>query len=485
MKWVIVVLGLICGALASFPDGFMFGTATAAYQVEGAWNISRGLSIWDVFSHTPGKTTDGMTGDVADDHYHRFAEDIALMKELGLKNYRLSLSWSRIFLTGLPPSNPDGIRHYSEVINTLLANGIEPFVTLYHWDLPVGLPGTWLNESIVNAFATYADTVFAAFGDRVKHWITFNEPLSFTVQGYAGPGSAPGRCSDRSVCPEGNSSTEPYIAAHNVLLSHAAAVAVYKQKYQKQQGGIIGITLNCDWAEPLTSSASDQAAAQRHLEFQLAWYADPIFFGDYPQVMKDLVGDRLPQFTDAQKDLLKGSWDYFGLNHYTSGYNSNNPVQNPADGWSGDQMVTTSPYRNGTLIGPQAASNWLYVVPWGINSMLHWVSDRYGNPPIIITENGCDVPNETSIPLPQVLNDQFRIDYYSQYLSNVSLAIDQGVDVQGYFAWSFMDNYEWSSGYTLRFGLHYVDYANNLTRYTKDSALWFSKYIQSQTKVSL
>jgi len=477
------LLLLVCSfsmAAAYFPKGFLWGSATASYQVEGAWNISRGLTIWDIFSHTPGKVANGDTGDVADDNYHRFLEDIGLMKKLGLKNYRLSIAWSRLFPTGRGPANPVGFQHYSDLIDALLENGIEPFVTLYHWDLPEAINGTWLNPFVVGYFAEYADAVFGAFGGRVKHWITFNEPLTFTVQGYGEGTHAPGRCSNRTICPEGNSNTEPYIAAHHVLLAHAQAVSIYKTYYQKQQGGIIGITLNCDWAEPFSNSTNDTAAAERRLEFQLAWYADPIFKGDYPQSMKDLVGARLPQFTAMQKAQLNGSWDYFGLNHYTTGYSQNNPNPNPLGGWDSDQHVTVLQYRNGTIIGPRADSSWLYVVPWGIRSMLHWVANRYGNPPIYITENGVDVPGESNMTLDQALNDTFRINFYQNYIDNVMLAVGDGVDVRSYFAWSLMDNFEWADGYNKRFGMHYVDYNNNLTRYQKQSALWYANRTKGQ-----
>jgi beta-glucosidase len=479
---LLVVLVLIFNiSLAAFPKDFLWGTATASYQVEGAWNVSRGLTIWDIFSHTPGKTANGDTGDVADDNYHRFLEDIALMKSLGFKASRFSIAWSRLFPTGRPPANPVGFQFYNDLINAILANGMEPFVTLYHWDLPNDLPNGWLSPSIVDDFAVYADAVFNAYGDRVKKWITFNEPLSFTWLGYGTGQHAPGRCSNRTICTAGNSSTEPYIAAHNVLLAHAEAVQIYRKKYQPQQKGVIGITLNCDWAVPYSESDADVLAAQRHLEFQLAWYADPVFKGDYPESMKFLVGDRLPTFTPFQKLIVNGSWDYFGLNHYTTGYSQNNPNP-PADGgWSADQRVNVLDTRNGQLIGPRADSSWLYVVPFGINRMLKWVNERYNSPPIYITENGVDVPNENSIPLPNVLHDQFRIQFYEQYISNVSLAITQGVDVRGYFAWSFMDNFEWADGYTKRFGLNYVDYKNNLTRFSKDSAHWFSSLINQTT----
>jgi len=313
----------------------------------------------------------------------------------------------------------------------------------------------------------------------VKKWITFNEPLTFAVQGYGDGTHAPGRCSDRRRCEYGDSSTEPYLAAHNVILSHANAVNLYRQRYQSSQRGIIGITLNVDWAEPLTSNPDDAAASERHLEWQLSWYADPIFKGDYPASMRTLVGNRLPLFTPEQQRLVKGSWDYFGLNHYTTNYvffqNSTGGERN----WVTDQLAGTTVYRDGKLIGPRADSFWLYVVPWGIYKQLRWVADRYDNPPIYITENGVSVPGETLIPLPEVLHDTFRVDFYKQYIGNVSQAYLDGVDVKGYFAWSFLDNYEWADGYNVRFGIHYVDYNDNLKRYAKDSAKWFSTLINS------
>lgn len=479
---VVVVSSFLCvSGTPGFPRDFAWGSATASYQVEGAWNISRGQHIWDVFSHTPGKTANGDTGDVADDQYHRYREDFAQMKALGIKNYRLSIAWTRLFPSNSSTVNRDGIRFYNDVIDTLLENGIEPFVTLFHWDLPMWAytpAGGWIDSNVVGWFNTYAQTCFDAFGDRVKRWITFNEPLTFTNLGYGVGTHAPGRCSDRSRCEHGDSTTEPYLAAHNVLLSHSAAVDTYRKKFQHAQKGVIGITLNTDWAEPFTNSSADVTAAERHLEFQTAWYADPVFFGDYPQSMKTYVGSRLPKFTDAQKAMLKGSWDYYGLNHYTSGYVIDNPSQE-GQGWDADQKLTVTQTRDGKLIGPRADSPWLYVVPWGMHRMLRWIADRYHNPPIYITENGVSVPGESDLPIEQAVHDQFRIDYYDQYISNVSLAIKEGVNVKGYFAWSFMDNFEWADGYSVRFGLHYVDYANGLKRYPKDSAKWFSNLINS------
>eukprot|EP00604_Paraphysomonas_vestita_P003226 CAMPEP_0174821732 /NCGR_PEP_ID=MMETSP1107-20130205/9227_1 /TAXON_ID=36770 /ORGANISM="Paraphysomonas vestita, Strain GFlagA" /LENGTH=268 /DNA_ID=CAMNT_0016039067 /DNA_START=678 /DNA_END=1484 /DNA_ORIENTATION=- len=263
-----------------------------------------------------------------------------------------------------------------------------------------------------------------------------------------------------------------------MLNAHAAVVELYRTKYQPTQKGVIGITLNTDFAYPLNpASEDDQKAAQRNLEFQAGWYADPVFFGNYPQSMIDAVGDRLPTFTPEQSQRLKGSYDFYGLNHYTSKYVSYRPIPNPSGGWSDDQATTTSNTdSNGNLIGPQAASGWLNVVPSGMYDLLKWISARYGNPIIMITENGVDVPGETELPLEEALHDTFRVDYYSSYLSSVMKAIDEGVNVQGYFAWSLMDNFEWADGYDYRFGLHYVDYENGLTRYPKESSKWFANF---------
>jgi len=469
--------------LKAFPPDFLWGTATASYQVEGAVNVSgRGLSIWDTFSHIPGKIDNNDNGDVADNHYFLYKSDIQLMKKIGFKAFRISLSWSRIFPTGLPPVNQAGIDHYNDVINELVANGITPLVTLYHWDLPQGLEdlGGWLNRSlIVEAFNIYADTCFKNFGDRVKYWLTINEPMSVTLIGYDSGVNAPGRCSDRTRCPQGNSATEPYIVTHNMLLSHAVAVQTYRSKYQLIQGGKIGITLNIDWSVPFNNTPEDHAAAERHLVFQTGWFGDPVYFGDYPDIMKHLVGNRLPTFTEGEKLLLRGSHDFFGLNHYTSVYAQNDPNPPKNQGWGADQAAKITQVRNGVPIGIPADSPWLYVVPSGMREILHWVARRYENDDIYITENGCDVPNESALPLDQALNDTFRINYYNGYIAEMSRAIDEGVKVKAYFAWSLMDNFEWANGYAKRFGIHYVDYKNNLTRYPKNSAVWFGNLIKS------
>lgn len=472
-----LAIASIFAVTEAVPKGFMYGMATASYQVEGAWNISgRGPSIWDTFSHTPGKVADGATGDVADDFYHRYKEDVQLMAKYKISHFRLSLSWSRILPDGTTANvNPDGVAFYNALIDELLKAGIEPVVTLFHWDMPEHLESSyksWLGGyRIVTDFNAYADLCFSLFGDRVKMWFTFNEPLTFANLGYGTGVNAPGRCSDRSRCSHGNSTTEPWIVGHRVLQSHALAVQTYRSKYQQLQGGKIGIVLNSDWDEPLTQSAADKAAAQRGMDFMLGWWADPIWFGDYPQSMRDALGHLLPRFTESEKSLLKGSYDFFGLNHYTSRYASAVPItsSNPSG------CATHEKDAKGNPIGVVADSNWLIVVPWGFQSLLKYVWARYQTP-IIVTENGCDVPNEASIPINQALNDTFRVDYYDSYLRNMRQAIDSGVQMQGYFAWSFMDNFEWADGYAKRFGVTYVDYANGLTRYPKKSAQFLTDF---------
>ncbi|KAG2386432.1 hypothetical protein C9374_002878 [Naegleria lovaniensis] len=321
-----------------FPSDFIFGTATAAYQIEGAYNDDgRGMSIWDEFSHTLGKTANGDTGDVADDHYHKVRQDVDLLYDLGIKNYRMSISWTRILPNGLLSGgvNQQGIDHYNMEINYLISKGINVMITLFHWDYPQYLEsvfGGWLNKNVsISAFCDYADLCFQLFGDRVKLWITLNEPWVVAWLGYGVGVNAPGiRTPDKSENNDssvnsrtyGNSSTEPYLAAHHQLLAHAHAVKIYRSKYQSIQQGKIGIALNSNYNEPLNENDPlDIEAAERQQLFDLGWFADPIVFGDYPQVMKDLVGkERLPEFTIEEQQILAKSFDFIGLNHYTSRY---------------------------------------------------------------------------------------------------------------------------------------------------------------------
>ncbi len=446
---VLTLAAIVLGDIV-FPKEFMFGSATASYQIEGAAKQDgRGASIWDVFAHTPGKTHDGQTGDVACDHYNRFAEDVEIMRKMGLKYYRMSLSWSRLLPNGtLSSINQKGIDHYNREFDLLIKNGITPFVTLYHWDLPQRLHeqfGGWLNTTLITkAFGDYADLAFKSFGDRVKHWITFNEALTFSVLGYGAGVHAPGRCT--GCKPEGgNSSTEPYIVSHSQILSHATAVNIYRTKYASQKGSI-GMTMSCDWSEPFSDKPDDLEAAERAMLFEFGWFADPQLYFDYPQTMKDRVGKRLPAFTEEEKLLLRASKpDFLGLNHYSSSWvGAPREKKVPSEpSYYSDMDVWGTREKDGKMIGPVADSDWLYVVPWGSRHVLNWVAKRYSGIDLYIFENGVDVPGEDAMPLEQALNDTFRLNYISDYLTEMSKAvmIDK-VPLRGYFCWSLMDNYE-------------------------------------------
>ncbi|XP_058094328.1 beta-glucosidase 42 [Magnolia sinica] len=459
-----------------FPPNFVFGVATAAYQVEGARNEGgRGDSIWDVFTQTPGKIKDGSNGDIAVDQYHRYKEDVDLIAKLGFGAYRFSISWSRIFPDGMGTKiNEEGIAYYNNLIDTLLEKGIQPYVTLYHWDLPSHLhesEGGWLTEKIVKYFATYAEACFANFGDRVKHWITLNEPLQTAVNGYCVGIFAPGR--------NENSLIEPYLAAHYQLLAHAAAVAVYREKFKAKQGGQIGISVDCEWAEAFSDAMHDKVAAARRIEFQLGWFLDPIYFGDYPASMRERVADQLPKFSEEDKKSLQNSTDFVGLNHYTSRLIAHAPRKSEENGYyQVQEMERIVELPGGGLIGEKAASEWLYIVPWGIRKILNYIAERYGNPPIYVTENGMDEEDSETSSVPEALDDKKRVDYYKGYLAAVAQSIRDGTDIRGYFAWSLLDNFEWAQGYTKRFGIVYVDYKNGLSRHPKSSAIWFSRFLK-------
>ncbi|XVE85758.1 hypothetical protein DITRI_Ditri17bG0116800 [Diplodiscus trichospermus] len=486
----LVVLGIQAGLSqinrASFPKGFVFGTASASFQYEGAVKEDgRGPTIWDTFSHSTGIIFDGSNADVAVDQYHRYFEDVQLMKDMGMDAYRFSIAWSRIFPNGTGEINQAGVDHYNNLINVLLAKGIEPYATLYHWDLPQALEDKyigWLDRQIIKDFAVYAETCFEKFGDRVKNWITYNEPHTFAIQGYYSGFQAPGRCSSL-LCTEGNSTTEPYMVAHNVLLSHATVADSYRKKYKHKQNGSIGISLDVKWYEPMTNATEDNAATQRARDFQLGWFLDPLIFGDYPSSMRSQVGTRLPIFTESESSLLKGSFDFIGINHYTTYYASENATNSIFDLLSdtvADADAYTVPVKDGKPIGDKANSIWLYIVPHGMRSVMKYIKEKYGKPPVIITENGMDDPNMPLTPIEDALKDEKRIKYHTDYLANLLAAItEDGCDVRGYFAWSLLDNWEWNAGYTSRFGLYFVDYNDNLKRYPKDSVTWFKNFLAS------
>ncbi|KAJ9685825.1 hypothetical protein PVL29_017762 [Vitis rotundifolia] len=414
----------------SFPPGFTFGAASAAYQYEGAAHL-RGKSIWDTFTAKyPEKISDRSTGDVANDFYHKYKEDIQLLKFLGMNAFRFSISWTRV----LPR--------------------LKPFVTLFHWDLPQALEdeyGGFLSPKIVDDYRNYVDFCFKQFGDRVKHWITLNEPFSYTYYGYSTGTFAPGRCSNYSgTCASGNSATEPYKVAHHLLLSHAAGVKLYKEKYQKSQKGIIGVTLVTHWLQSKHATAAGVKASHRALDFMLGWFLHPITYGEYPMTMQSLVGHRLPKFSAAESEMLKGSLDFLGINYYTSNYATTyaSPVNTLELSWAIDGRLNLTTEKDGVNIGQPTPLSWLYICPWGIRKLMLYIKEHYSNPTIYITENGLATKNNASVPVKEALNDTLRITYHRGHLYYLSKVIN------------------------------YVDYKNGLKRYPKHSAYWFKKFLQ-------
>ncbi|KAI5345925.1 hypothetical protein L3X38_013802 [Prunus dulcis] len=469
---------------SSFPEGFIFGVGSGSYQYEGAAKEGgRGPSIWDTFTHKyPEKINDSSNGDITVDQYHRYKEDVEIMKNMGWDAYRFSISWSRLLPNGKLSGgvNKEGIKYYNNLINELLRNGITPFVTLFHWDLPQTLEdeyGGFLSPHIVNHFQDYTELCYKEFGDRVKHWSTLNEPYTFSNNGYYATGSlAPGRCStwQQLNCTGGDSSTEPYLITYHQLLAHAAAVKLYKNRYQASQNGVIGITLNSHWFEPLSEEKENKNAALRALDFMLA---EPLTSGDYPQSMRSLVGNRLPKFTKEQSKLLIGSFDFLGLNYYAGYYASNAPQNNSIyASYTTDAGVNLS--CNGVPIGSKGASEWLNVYPRGIQDLLLYIKKKYHNPIIYITENGLDEFNDPKLSLAEALNDTHRINYYNHHLYYVQSSIDNGVKVKGFFPWMLLDNFKWSLGFSVRFGITYIDYNNRLKRYPKLSAHWFKSFLK-------
>ncbi|KAK6133889.1 hypothetical protein DH2020_032350 [Rehmannia glutinosa] len=407
----------------------------------------RGLTIWDTFAHSVGKVLDSSNADVANNQYHLYSDDVQLMKDMGMDAYRFSISWSRIYPNGTGEINQAGIDHYNNLINALLAQGNN---------------------------------------DKVKYWITFNEPHTVAVQGYDVGLQAPSRCSILlgAFCRAGNSASEPYTVGHNMLLSHAIVVDIYKKKYKPKQQGSIGITLDSFWYEPATNSSADIQATQRAIDFNLGWFIEPLIVGDYPKSMRSRVGSRLPRFSPAQSNLLKGSFDFIGINHYTTWFakeNTTNIIGVALNDTLADSGTFTFPFVFGKPIPDRANSVWLYIVPHGIRSLMNYIRQKYGNPLVLITENGMDDGNSPLTSIKDALKDKKRIKYHNDYLTNLLAAIkEDGCNVRGYFSWSLLDNWEWGAGFSSRFGLYYVDYNDKLRkRYAKDSVKWFKNFLAS------
>ncbi|XP_054642368.1 lactase/phlorizin hydrolase [Dunckerocampus dactyliophorus] len=459
----------------NFGKDFIWSTATASYQIEGGWRADgKGLSIWDKFAHTPLRVFNDDNGDIACDSYNKIDEDVSMLKQLKVTHYRFSISWARVLPDGTTRHiNEAGLNYYIRLVDALLDANIQPHITLYHWDLPQTLQdlGGWENETIIFKFKDYADLIFGRLGHKVKFWITINEPYNIANVGHGYGAAAPGI----SFRP----GTLPYIVGHNLIKAHAEAWHLYNDKFRSKQGGIISITINSDWSEPRNPyKQEDIDAARRVVQFYIGWFAHPIFNGDYCDMMKTIIRkrslaaglpkSRLPEFTSEEIKRIKGTYDYFGFNHYTT------VLAFPVD--YGNLQHYDADRGAGTIADRtwlDSGSSWLKVSPFGFRRILNFIKEEYGNPPVIITENGISERG------PVDLNDIHRSYYYEKYINQVLKAyLLDGVDIRGYTAWSLMDNLEWATGFSERFGLFYVNHSDpNLPRVAKTSAVYYSTII--------
>jgi len=440
---------------ANFPKGFLWGSATAAYQVEGAVHEGgRGQSIWDTFSHTPGKTFNGDTGDVADDFYHLFPDDIKLMKDLGLRTFRFSVAWTRIFPNGTGQPNQQGIDFYNRLVDALLAAGIQPYCTLYHWDLPQALQdrGGWENRDTAKAFADYAGFTAGALSDRVKHFMTMNEMRSFVEAGYGQGIHAPGLKLDAQRLAQLN---------HYVVLAHGMSVQAIRA--HAKPGTKVGIADNVQAATPVIESPEHIEAARRAMREQNASYLTVVLEGRYTDIYLKGLGANAPKFTSEEMTIIKSPMDFVGINIYQ-------PTYVRADDSEKGYAVVTPPASY-----PHMYSQWLYVGP----ETLYWapklVAEIWKVKEIYITENGA---SSTDVLTPDGhVYDTGRVMYLRNYLTQLHRAVAEGVPVKGYFLWSLLDNFEWADGYDKRFGIIFVDFVTQ-KRTPKLSATFYKEVIR-------
>jgi beta-glucosidase len=436
--------------LLSFPGDFLWGTATSAYQIEGAWNVDgRGVSIWDTFSHTPGKTYLGHTGDTAAGHYHRMQDDVELMAQLGLKAYRFSIAWSRIFPEGIGKVNKAGLDFYERLVDALLEKGIEPFPTLYHWDLPQALQdrGGWPNRDTAYYFADYAKIVAARLADRVTNWITHNEPLVVANSGHFLGVMAPGI-------------QNPAAAAHtthHLLLSHGLALKALRS--QAKRSVQVGITLNLTPIHPASDSEADRQAALRFDGLSNRLFLGPVLKGSYPEDIQQLLAMVFPEVRQGDMEAISAPIDFLGINYYSRSVVRHDPII---------PIIQASTLNTE---GNEYSMMW-EIYPPGIHELLLRVHKEYAPSRIYVTENGAPFPDD--LDFDGRIRDYRRIRFLRDHFIHTHRAIQQGVPVKGYFVWSLLDNFEWAFGYRMRFGLVHVDF-ENLRRTVKESGRWYAE----------
>ncbi|KAM3356152.1 beta-glucosidase 11 isoform X2 [Capsicum galapagoense] len=472
---LVIVFGKDNYSRGDFPPGFVFGAGTSAYQVEGAaFEDGRTPSIWDTFAHAG--FSGGASGDIACDLYRKYKDDVQLMADTGLEAYRFSISWSRLIPGGRGPINPKGLQFYSNYIDELISHGIQPHVTLFHSDLPQTLEdeyGGWLSQKIVTSpsMQRYASRNLVT----VMYWTTINEANIYALGGYDYGFTPPGRCSPPFGvnCSRGNSSTEPYMVVHNMLLAHSSVTKLYRRNYKSTQRGFVGFSIYGLWCVPYSNATADVVAAQRTNEFYTGWIMSPFIFGDYPSVMKKAAGTRIPTFTEYEAKLVKGSADFIGLNHYTTVFVKDKPssIEKHSRDFGAD---VEAEYSLAAFKADQYP-----VIPSGLYELLEYLKEAYSNLPIYIQENGQKTPRNGT------LNDTSRIEYLHAYIGSVLDAIRNGLDTRGYFAWSFLDGLELLAGYVSGYGFYYVDLDDKeLRRYPKLSAYWYANFLKGKNSTN-
>lgn len=437
-----------------FPADFVWGAATSAYQIEGSpLADGAGSSIWERFAHTPGMMANGDHGDVACDHYHRYKEDVQLMRALGLQSYRFSIAWARVLPEGTGRVNPKGLDFYSRLVDELLENGIEPNATLFHWDLPAALDdrGGWLNRDSAKWFAEYAEVMFKALDGRVKRWSTVNEPWVVTDGGYLRGLLAPGH----------RSKYEAPIAAHNLMRASGAAIQAYRAAGCHE----IGVVFNIEPKYPASQRPEDIAAARRANAYMNEQFADPALLGSYPPELKTIFGDAWPDFPAEDFQLTRQPVDFVGINYYTRSVVKHDDEGYPCHATRVRQANVT-----------HTETDW-EVYEQGLVDTLMWFKQRYGDLPLYITENGAAF-YDPPVAEGNVVEDPLRVAYLRKHLKALHQCIEAGVNLKGYYAWSLLDNLEWSLGFAKRFGLYHVDYAT-LKRTPKTSAKFYAKVIET------
>ncbi|WWD18288.1 hypothetical protein CI109_102738 [Kwoniella shandongensis] len=466
----------------SLPSDFLWGAASASYQIEGGYDADgKGPSVYDVL------WKDQANGEIACDSYHLWREDIAVLKKYGMKAYRFSINWPRVITLGgaNDPINEKGLEYYSTLIDALIEADIEPIVTIYHWELPYALyeryQGFYSKKEMLPDFLRYAELLFERFGARVKNWITINEPHIITTAAchlYKG---------------KWNPETDIPRWAESMLLCHGATVDLYRRKFQTRQGGKIGITLDIDWTEPIDDSSEARHAHETWMGHVARLYADPIFYGRFPDSLMEYYGEHAPSFTEEEWKLVKGSTDFLGLNHYGTSWVTGEqwtlgeaPRMESCSG-----RVKRVFVKDGVVIGNRGNNGHPHDVPWGFRKLILWLHTNYTKSaqiPLMVTENGFSVDGEIDLTFEEKIHDVQRQHYYAGYIKEMLEAmVDQGVEMSGYFAWSLLDNLEWTSGWVPRFGITVVDRENDFARYPKDSAYMLGRifrYASGQTELS-